>query len=38
MSQIDDPIEAVKPQYPEGSAGPISVMLDAANGTTSSSG
>jgi len=28
MSQIDDPIEAVKQQYPEGSAGPISVMLD----------
>src|SRR5437016_2414815 len=28
MSQIDDPIEAVKQQYPEESAGPISVMLD----------
>src|SRR2546421_3241354 len=28
MSQIDDPIEAVKQQYPQTSAGPISVMLD----------
>ena len=28
MSQIDDPIEAVKKQYPEEPGGPISVMLD----------
>jgi hypothetical protein len=28
MSQIDDPIEAVKQQYPEEPTGPLSVMLD----------
>lgn len=28
MSQIDDPLEAVKQQYPEESKGPISVMLE----------
>jgi len=28
MSQIDDPIEAVKQQYPEQSKSPISVMLE----------
>ena len=28
MSQIDDPIEAVKQQYPEEPKGPISVMLE----------